>query len=123
MALVQKEFEFQIRRCLFSPLVADLSEVISAMSGDSSRGGVGKDAVGEGVSPRHRQERPDFDDLNGLGGHNEIVSSGGILGGDAGNTARFVRRKALVISFFEDGFRLDTQVMFAAAHSITHPTT
>ena len=90
------------------------------MSGDSSRGGVGGGVgVGDGPFPPHQhRQQPDFDlvlrrieELNGLVGLDsldEIVISGGTLG--AGSAARFVRRKAIAVSFFKDGFRLDTQV-------------
>ena len=84
----------------------------------------GDRSVGDGgLSPTPQQQHPDFDlilqrinELNGLvglDGRSEVVVSSGSLGG-AGSRARLERRKPIVVGFYKDGFRLDTQV--TAAH-------
>ena len=80
------------------------------MSGDIRRC-VGDGEEGDASPPpasRHRQQpeldivRGRIDELNGLGGCTEVGLSGGAPG--------TLRREAVAIFFFEDGFRVDTQV-------------
>ena len=96
------------------------------MSGDIRRC-VGDGEEGDASPPppsRHRQQ-PDLDIvlgridglnglLAGLGGRTELVLSGG--------APRTLRREAVAIFFFEDGFRLDTQVRWRKHFTATlHP--